>query len=148
MYPSTFTTIVDYTPEFGVEAYSIETVACRIRDDLLNGSPRGAKSLPFQYSLVENSTYDGGAKFLIVRINIVGMTGKPVTSALIISEQPAAAGRRGHANMRTTEYITCRSADCDHDLFYDLGRSLDYNNHVCAKCGRPARTLTETGASA
>jgi hypothetical protein len=37
---------------------------------------------------------------------------------------------------------------CDYDLFYDKGRSLDYNYHECQRCFHPTQSLTETGASA
>lgn len=36
---------------------------------------------------------------------------------------------------------------CGYDRFYDKGRSLDYFNWECARCGHKCSTLTETGAS-
>jgi hypothetical protein len=42
-----------------------------------------------------------------------------------------------------SDFITC--SDCGNDTFRYAGRSLDYHNHVCAKCGKSTSTLTETG---
>lgn len=41
-----------------------------------------------------------------------------------------------------------RCNKCGNQTFYNRGRSLDYNNHECSKCGYMNHTMTETGMSA
>lgn len=37
---------------------------------------------------------------------------------------------------------------CGYDLFWDRGRTTDYNHHECQRCFHMNRTMTETGMSA
>lgn len=55
-------------------------------------------------------------------------------------------GGRAVMNPWNNKRIECGA--CGYDLFYDKGRSLDYFNWECQKCGHQTRTMTETGMSA
>lgn len=140
---STFTTVVETELKFNVESYSIYHVVDDVMLAMLNDSPRGAKCRR-SYSLADK---DGG-KFLVCNVIIQNMKGTEIGYALVISEQPEVAGKRGHANRSSNEFITCRRPGCGSQMFYTVDRSLDYENHICAVCGETAHTLTETGASA
>lgn len=135
----TFTTIVENVPSFNVEAHNIYAVTAEVMNSLLGDAPRGAKCRK-GYSLIDK---DGG-KYLVCAITVQNMRGTELGYALVISEQPEVAGQRSHANYPLS--IVCQG--CGGNQFYDVDRSLDYNNHICAGCGRSAKTLTETGASA
>jgi hypothetical protein len=55
-------------------------------------------------------------------------------------------GGRAVANPWTGKRIECGA--CGYDLFYNKGRSLDYNYHECQRCFHVSTTMTETGMSA
>lgn len=134
-----FTVIVEYVPMFNVEGYDIHSVVYAIMTEMMSSSPRGAKCRE-NLSL---GTKDG-LKYLICTITLQNMKGTFLDKALVISEEPAVAGEK--FSVFNSQSITCQS--CEGKLFFDVGRSMDYNYHVCATCGAKAQTLTETGASA
>lgn len=136
----TFTTVVHHEVTLSNVAYSIDTVARMVETTLLADAPRGAKCR-YEHSLIENGN---GEKFEMTTIILMNVRGTVIGKALVYGEKPLVPGQRGHANASSGEYIACRY--CEQDLFYDVGRSRFYNNHICANCDGEAQTLTETGA--
>lgn len=136
----TFTAVIHHKVALNLEAWSIDQLVAHFRDLLLEDAPAGAKCR-VEHSLIENKA---GEKFALATIHLMNQRSRVVDKALVYSEQPEVPGQRYHANRGPGEYIMCQQ--CKTDLFYDIGRGRFYNHHVCAGCGAPAQTLTETGA--
>lgn len=136
----TFTTIVESRPEFNVVAYEITSVIRLVQTSLLATAPRGAKCRT-SHELFDKDD----EKYRVVTITMQNMKGTVLSTALVIGEQPEESHkvRPIFGGGKLLECQECKATD-----FYYVDRSLDYENLLCAHCGRSASNLTETGASA
>lgn len=140
---STFTVITDQVVTLGVTGHDIHDVVRRVRDTLMDGEPKNNRVI-INYSLLERGGEQSGT-FHHAFLTMVTVRGRELKIAHVWGEQPMEARRQYHATDHRT-HITCK--ECGNDEFYNVDRSLDYENHICAECGATAHTLTETGASA
>lgn len=136
---STFTTVVHDTPTLGVEAYNIYFVAADTERELLADQPNGNKVL-IRYELL----WQGEDAYHLAILTLQNVRKRPIDKALVWGEQPMVPRQQFHATDHRTP-IKCR--ECGSLLFYNVDRSLFYENHICAGCKHPAQTITETGAS-
>lgn len=155
----TFTTIVHGVPTLGVEAYDIHSVVRDVAGALLDGQPKQNK-VKISYGLLDQP-HPGHVTVVcplpdtMLEVNppkvhhafltLLNVRRRELEIAHVWGEQPMVPGRQFHAN-DYKHHISCKS--CGSSFFYNVGRSLDYENHICAGCGAEAHTLTETGASA
>lgn len=136
----TFTTVVRGVVVLGYEAWDIQAVVRAVMGELLVDQPKQNK-VKVSYSLIER----GDDKHHLAVVTLLNVRRRELDMALVWCEQPMEARHQYHAN-DSQHYISCK--ECGGSLFYNVDRSLDYENHVCAGCGATAHTLTETGASA
>lgn len=136
----TFTTVVRGVVVLGYEAWDIHHVVQAVKGELLVDQPK-ANTVRVTYSLVDR----GEDKHHLAVVTLLNVRRRELDMALVWCEQPMEARRQYHANDHI-HYIACK--ECGNSMFYNVDRSLDYENHICAVCGASAHTLTETGASA
>lgn len=154
---SKFTTVVQGVVTLGVKQASIHDIVRDVRRSLLDGAPKNSNVL-VSFDLLERPDTVARVfptpltamevrppKFHHAFLTLVNVRRRELDIAHIWAEQPMVPSRQFHANDYRTP-ITCRG--CGSDMFYNVDRSLDYENHICAGCGAEAHTLTETGASA
>lgn len=139
----TFTMIIHDKPMLGVEAYDMHSAVRSVQNNLLRDQPK-ANTVSVVYSLVERGGEQAGT-FHLATVMLRNVRRRVLDTALVWGEQPMEAKKQYHANDHN-RCITCH--ECGNNEFYNVDRSLDYENHVCSECGATAHTLTETGASA
>lgn len=138
----TYTLFIQHRVTMSVTGYSIEGVAGKVAQQMLEWSPKNYRTST-THELVENGN---GQKFHCITVSLFNMRGTLKDKAVVLGEQPAVATKQYHANSAPGVYISCRTCGSDH--FYNVGRSRDYNHLICSACEQTASTLTETGASA
>lgn len=151
-----FTTVVQGAVTLGVEAHDIHEVVRAVRQVLLEGQPK-ANTVRVAYGLLDrpgtvarvfptpDTSLEVKPKFHHACLTLVNVRRRELDIAHVWGEQPMVPAKRFHATDHRTP-IKCKT--CANSLFYNVDRSLDYENHICSDCGAPAHTLTETGASA
>jgi hypothetical protein len=137
---STFTVVVHDVVTIGVEEYDIHPAVMYTEALLLMDQPHGNK-VTVRYGLL----WRGGDAYHLATLTLQNVRKRPIDTALVWGEQPLIPRQQFHATDHRTP-ISCR--ECGSLLFYNVDRSLDYKNHICAGCKHPAQTITETGASA
>ena len=87
-----------------------------------------------------------------VYVSVFNTKNRKMTGAVVYDTEPAKSVQvRNPWNPQLI--MTCTNKDVDNEnvcgspWFYEVGRSLDYDNWQCASCGREMHTLTETGMS-
>lgn len=136
----TFTTVIDQVVTLGVEAYDIHAAVRSVQNALLRDQPK-ANRVIVNYGLKESAN----GTFHYAMLTLLNVRRRELKVAHVWGEEPLEPKRQYHANDHI-HYIACK--ECGNSMFYNVDRSLDYENHVCAVCGASAHTLTETGASA
>lgn len=152
-----FTTVVQGVVTLGVDAHYIHDVVRDVRHSLLDGAPKNS-SVQVSFDLLERPDTVARVfptpltamevrppKFHHAFLTLMNVRRRELDIAHIWAEQPMIPAMQYHANDHKNP-ISCNG--CDSLLFYNVDRSLDYENHICAHCGAEAHTLTETGASA
>lgn len=104
------------------------------RTELEGKGKRGSK-VATTYAIEEGPL----APELVTTLRLFNVRGREVES--IVLREPAEA--QVVRSPWDGSPVSCR--DCTGGQFYGVGRSLDYNNWVCAGCGRACSTLTESG---